>query len=71
MRNKEIIAGKGKTRKIDQINSLIREFGGKENDWVKMKGIGTVDINGKNEIEEIHWYEEPTVGKVRLKIKKR
>lgn len=34
------------------------------------KGEGVVDIQGKPEKVELHWYEEPSVGKVKIKVKR-
>lgn len=70
IRDKEIIAGKGKKREIDDINRLVREHGGDPKKWVKVKGKGTILLDGKEQEIEIHWYEEPSVGKVELKRKK-
>ncbi|MCH5157467.1 MAG: hypothetical protein J1G02_06310 [Clostridiales bacterium] len=70
LRNKQIIAGNGRKRKIDEIEGLVEKYRGSVADkWVKVKGIGTIDTEGKSEDVEIHWYEEPSVGKVKLKVK--
>lgn len=71
LRNKQIIAGQGCKRKIDEIDGLVKTYGGNADKWVKVKGVGTVDNDGKSEDIEIHWYEEPSIGKVKLKFKKR
>lgn len=72
LHHKEVIAGKGHKRKIDEIDGLVSKYGGNPNDWIKVKAFGTiVKANGEIEEREIHWYEEPTVGKVKLKAKKR
>lgn len=47
LRDKEIIAGKGRKRKIDEIDRLVKQYGGDANKWVKVKGFGTVDNDGK------------------------
>ena len=65
----EVIAGKGRNRKIDIIDLLIYKFGGKTTEWQKVKGIGYVDFYGESCKVELHWYQEPTVGKVYWKIK--
>ena len=66
----EVIAGKGKKRKIDEIDGLVLTYGGNPDDWVKVKAFGTIEKpNGEVEEIEIHWYQEPTVGKVKLKEK--
>lgn len=71
IQNKEVIAGKGVKRQIDEIEGLVRNYGGKAENWRKMKGFATVDLDGKYEQIEIHWYEEPTIGKVKIKKKNR
>lgn len=72
LHHKEVFAGKGCKRKIDQVDMLVERYGGKAEEWQKIKAFGTiVKSNGEIEEREIHWYEEPTVGKVKLKVKKR
>ena len=70
--NIEVMAGKGRNRKIDIIDVLVNKYGGNLNEWQKVKGIGYVDDidnDGESYKAELHWYEEPTVGKVEWKIK--
>lgn len=64
----KVIAGKGVTRQIDEIDNLLK-FGGKKSEWKKLKGIGFVDLYGEIYKTELHWYQEPTVGKVKFKVK--
>ena len=71
IRNKEQIAGKGMKRQIDEIEGLVKKYGGDSREWRKMKGVATLDIDGKYEEVELHWYEEPSVGKVKIKTVKR
>ena len=33
----------------------------------EMQGFSYVDINGENLLAELHWYEEPSVGRVEFK----
>lgn len=72
--NVQTIAGKGRNRQIDEIDNLLIKFGGSEFEWQKKKGIGILvnnDFDEETYIEaEVHWYEEPTVGKVNFKCKK-
>jgi hypothetical protein len=68
--HKEVIAGKGCVRKIDEVKGLVRKYGGKEREWRKIKGIGLIEYsNGTCEEREIHWYEEKTAGKHKFKAK--
>ncbi len=60
----EIASGKRK-RKIDEIGNIIKQYGGKENDWSKRRG--TILINGKK--KEIHYYQNDKIGKVKYKFK--
>jgi hypothetical protein len=64
-----VIAGKGRERKIDEIQSLLAKYGGKEENWQKKKGIGYIDLDGESYKAEIHWYEEATIGKKEFKVK--
>ncbi len=68
--NVEIIAGKGRNRKIDEIDNLLEKFPGTDAEsWQKKKGIGIVDYHGENYRANIHWYEEPSIGRVKFKVK--
>lgn len=69
--NISVIAGKGRRRKIDDISRLLRENKGtKEQEWKKMKGYAVIVYDdGDEEIEELHWYYEPTVGMIEAKVK--
>lgn len=64
------IAGKGRNRKIDMIDALIEKYPGtNENEWAKKKGVGYIDYDGESYKAELHWYEEPSVGRVEWKVK--
>jgi len=67
--NIEVIAGKGRNREIDEIDGLIEEFGGNPNEWQKIKGIGYIDYYGESYKAELHWYEETSIGRVKIKLK--
>lgn len=41
----------------------------KETEWKKEKGFGYVDYQGESFKAELHWYEEPSVGRVEWKVK--
>ena len=65
-----VMAGKGRDRQIDQIQMLLDKYGGNELEWTKEKGFGYVDdAYGEARYVEIHWYQEPSVGKVEFKLK--
>lgn len=67
--NIKVIAGKGRDRQIDEIDNLLMRFGGDPLEWQKKKGIGFVDMDGESYEAEVHWYEEPSVGRVKFKVK--
>ena len=65
-----VMAGKGRERQIDQIQMLLDKYGGNELEWTKEKGFGYVDDEyGEARYVEIHWYQEPSIGKVEFKLK--
>jgi Pretoxin HINT domain len=62
LRSTETIArGNG----IREVARLVRQYGGRAQQWRKMKGIG--ELNGRT--EELHWYQNDTLGKFEGKIK--
>lgn len=68
--NVEVIAGKGRNREIDIAPLLVVNYPGtKENEWQKVKGRGYVDYHGESYKANLHWYQEPSVGKVEWKVK--
>ena len=67
--NIKVIAGKGRDRKIDEIENLVARYGGDYFEWQKKKGIGYIDYYGESAKAEVHWYEEPNVGAVKFKLK--
>ena len=68
--NVRVIAGKGRNREIDELPILILRYPGtKEEEWQKVKGLGYVDYDGESYKAELHWYEEPSVGRVEWKVK--
>jgi len=66
----EIIAGMGRNRQIDIIDLLVDKFGGNPDEWQKVKGFGYVNHEGESLKAELHWYQEPTVGRVDFKLKR-
>ena len=64
-----VIAGKGRDRKIDMVDVLVDIYGGHESEWTKKKGFAYLDYMGESWKAELHWYEEPTVGRVEVKVK--
>lgn len=72
LQNKEVFAGKGCRRKIDSIDELLRLYpGSKAEEWQKVKGWAYIQTEqGEIVHAEVHWVEEPSVGKVEFKEKK-
>lgn len=68
--NKQVFAGAGTKTPIHDVDRLVRQHGGNAEKWAKVKARATLEIDGETELSEIHWYEEPSVGKVEIKFKK-
>ena len=56
-----------KGRGIREYAQLVTHFGGKN--WLKRKGVATVEIEGVFVSAEVHWYECHGIGKVKMKVK--
>lgn len=66
----QTIAGKGRDRQIDIVDVLTSQYPeSKAELWQKKKGLGHVDYHGEDYLAELHWYEEPTAGRVKWKVK--
>ena len=64
--NIEIIAVEKSIREIERLR---RDYGNGR--WRKMKGIATIRRdNGSIKVVELHWYEEGSIGKREIKIKR-
>lgn len=72
LQNKEVFAGKGCRRKIDIVDRLVSKYPGSNADaWQKVKGIAYIELpTGEILHAEIHWFEEPTVGRIGTKYKR-
>ena len=68
---REVFAGKGTKTPIRDIERLVKEYpNSKAEQWQKVKGNATLVQDGEEFRAEIHWYEEPSVGRVKTKFKK-
>ena len=65
------IAGRGRERQIDELPILLEKYGGKPELWEKKKGLGWVEYEDEEYQAELHWYEEPSAGRVEFKLKTR
>ena len=72
LQDKEAFAGKGCKTKIRSRFLLTENYPGSNPDmWRKVKAKAQIILNnGEVLAAEIHWYEEPTIGKVEFKYKK-
>ena len=72
LQNKEIFAGYGTRTPIRDRYELTKAYPGSSPDkWQKLKAKAHIALeNGEIIYCEIHWYEEPTIGKVDFKYKK-
>lgn len=72
IRNPKVFAGKGgvKELKKETKEGLAEQLGGNPDDGQHCKGIGTVDYYGEDRDAEVHWFQEPTVGKHKFRIKR-
>ena len=71
LQNKEVFAGRGCRTQIRDRFDLSRDYpGSKPELWQKVKAKAEIQLeNGEVLTAEIHWYEEPTIGKVEFKYK--
>lgn len=65
----EVFAGKGANKELRVKQHLENNYGGNADDWAHMKGRGFVDVDGQSRKAMLHWFEEPTVGVVEVKVK--
>lgn len=64
------IAGKGTETRIKVEERLCEKYGGKRGEWEKRRGNGYVDDLGMKRPCELHWFEEESVGRVDMKVKR-
>lgn len=71
LQNKEVFAGKGCKRKIDEVDRLVQEYGDPAESWMKVKANAVlVDEDGEERRAEIHWYEAKESEKQEIKFKR-
>ncbi len=65
-------AGSGSDQNLVMAGTLAKQYGGKPNEWSHKCGFATVeDDEGNSSNAEIHWFENPEVGQIKFKVKKR
>lgn len=67
--NRKVFAGKGCKRKIDEVSFLVEKYGGTEKEWMKIKANAWINYENESRLAEIHWYEEPSLGRKKIKFK--
>lgn len=72
IRNSKVFAGKGGVKALNPevAEGLSKQIGGNPKEWQHCKGVGTIDYYGEDVDAEVHWFQEPSVGKHKFKIKK-
>ena len=69
--HKHVFAGKGTKTPIRDVDRLVKDYPNTKSDlWQKVKGNATLVYEGEEINAEIHWHEEPSVGRVETKYKK-
>lgn len=72
IRNAQVFAGLGGVKPLNRevADGLANQIGGDPDKWQHCKGNGTLDYHGEDRDAEVHWFQEPSVGKHKFKIKK-
>lgn len=72
IRNVQVFAGKSVRNKLkpEVAQGLSRQVGGRARDWKHVKGIGTLDVDGRPADAEVHWFEAAGQPKVKFKVKR-
>lgn len=63
-------AGKGTKTKLKVEKGLIAEFGGEEGQWQHTTGDVEIEYDNGTCIAEVHWFQEPSVGMVKARLKR-
>lgn len=68
----EVFAGKGTRNKLSPkvAKGLSEQIGGRPKDWKHVKGVGSLDVNGRAVSAEVHWFEASGQPKVKFKVKR-
>ena len=53
----KVFAGQGTKKPIRDVERLVKSYGGKPEDWMKVKEIGILSHRGEENKAEIHWYQ--------------
>ena len=67
----EVFAGAGTKNPIRDIERLVADYPGTQSHlWRKVKAHALLSWKGEEIPSEVHWYDEPSVGKKEIKFKK-
>ena len=71
IKNVQVFAGKGTRSPLHDgvAEGLTEQYGGSVSEWQHAKGHGVIDCDGDEVGAEIHWFQEPSVGRVKFKVK--
>lgn len=65
-----VFAADGVGRGLDAAEGLSEQVGGSPKSWKHVKGVGMViDVEGKQQEADIHWFESPEAGQIDWKVK--
>lgn len=63
-------AGKGAKKPLRVAEALAEQYGVDAERWTHKRGDGYVDVDGKSKHAELHWFEHPDVGRIKMKVKR-
>lgn len=63
-------AGKNSKHPVRIAAHLSEKYGGDVSEWEHVRGEAFVDYHGKKRKAEIHWFENPKVGRIESKVKR-
>lgn len=64
-------AGKGTNKEIKVASHLEKQYNVNTKEWKKVRGEGQVVCDdGKIRRAELHWFESPTTGRIKMKVKR-
>ena len=63
-------AGKGAKKPLWVAEALAEQYGVDAERWTHKRGDGYVDVDGKSKHAELHWFEHPDIGRIKMKVKR-
>ena len=73
IQDSQVFAGYGSRTPLHEgvAEGLSKQFGGTVEKWQHVKGFGYLDMDGEEVKVEVHWFQNPDIGKCKFKVKKR